>query len=469
MLGGAVGLLVGAWASQAIWPKFILEIMPTGWVDSFNFGLDWRVFEYATILSLITGVAFGLFPALETTRASISTGLKQDSAFWGQRVSRSRLRNFLVVGQVAVSLTLLIVTSLMLRRIQTGIRREFGFETEHVLMLDFSSFSTHPREFQDSLLERIRAIPGVESAAAARVWYGQHVNENLVLIDGQPPNRRLGLNQSKVTPAYFTTLGIAIIRGRNFTDAEARNNSPVVIVSETFATKFWPDQDAIGHRLRIGPESADAEVIGVAKDGVTEIRSQYELEGYSGDLYAPLTAADKPEIWVRTSGDPQAIMPILWQAIPQLDKDVRFGGRRLKEMAGQWIRPTELLAGAVGTIGVLAMLLVSCGLYGVMAYAVTQRRQEIGIRMAVGAQKGAIMKLMLWQGMQLVVAGIAFGLVGSGALSIALRSVLYGLSPFDPITFGGVSLCLVVVALAACYVPARAATRVDPMVALRAE
>jgi ABC-type antimicrobial peptide transport system permease subunit len=195
------------------------------------------------------------------------------------------------------------------------------------------------------------------------------------------------------------------------------------------------------------------------------------LDPFSGDLYSPLPADDTNtcELWVRTEGDLATIAPVLRREATLLDKNVRFNIRPLKGMANQWTGPTMLVAGAVGTLGILALLLATVGVYGVMAYAVTQRTHEVGIRMALGSQRGAILRLVVWDGMRLVFVGILIGLAGSAVLSFVLRHVLYGLSPLDPISFFGVSLFLTLTALLACYVPARRATKVDPMIALRYE
>jgi predicted lysophospholipase L1 biosynthesis ABC-type transport system permease subunit len=245
----------------------------------------------------------------------------------------------------------------------------------------------------------------------------------------------------------------------------------VLIVSESFAKQFWPGQDPLRHRLKISETNTEAEIVGVVKDGVREIRSQYELQPYSGDFYSPLspTTSEKSEVWVRTAGNPYDIMPVLHREVPSLDTTVRYNGRRLSDLAAMWVRPMVFLAAAVGVLGALALILASVGVYGVVAYAAAQRTQEMGIRTALGAQPWGILRLMLWEGMRLVMFGIVVGLVGSAGLSCILRSFFYGLSPIDPITFLGVSLMLATAALLACYLPARRATKVDPMVALRYE
>jgi hypothetical protein len=292
-----------------------------------------------------------------------------------------------------------------------------------------------------------------------------------MLVDGKAAQRVAGLALSRVTPGYFATLGIPITRGRDFTAEEAKAEAPVMIISESFARRFWPKGDPLGHRLKFSETNVEAEIVGVAKDGVREIRSQYELQPYVGDLYSPLSPAtnQKSELWVRTKGNPYGIMPVLRREVPWLDSAVRFNGRCLSDLAAVWVRPMVFLAAAVGFLGVLALMLASVGVYGVVAYAATQRTQEIGIRTALGAQPPRILGLMLWEGMRLVAIGMAIGLVGSAGLSFVLRSVFYGVSPMDPVTFLGGSAILAGAALLACYIPARRATKVDPMIALRYE
>jgi predicted permease len=470
-LAGALGLLTGVWASNLVWPRFAVQVLPAGWDQYFYFGLDWRIIRYALILTLATGFIFGLIPSLEATKGTVSAGLKQESLFLGQRFSRSRLRSLLVIAQVAVSLTFLIGTGLMLRRVQTGISREYAFDIKPILMLDFGAPALHPREFQRVLLDKLASIPGIKAAALGQVWYGRYLEHKALLVDGQTPLRAGGVTQSKVAPNYFDTLGISFVRGRNFTEEEAKAEAPLLIVSESFARQFWHNQNPIGRRFRIGLTNVDAEVIGIVKDGVREIRSQYELQPYSGDLYSPLSVAttNTVEVWVRTAGTPSSLLPILWKEVQQLDRNTRFQVRPLKGMANQWVGPMTFIASVVGVLGALALVLASVGVYGVMAYAVTQRTQELGIRVALGAQRRAILSLMLWEGMRLVVWGMLIGLAGSAAISFTLRAAFYGLSPFDPITFASVSLFLTVAALLACYLPARRATKVDPMTALRYE
>jgi predicted permease len=470
-LGGSLGLVGGIWLGEIVWPGLVANVLPPGLGDSFNFGLDWRLIRYALLLTVATGVAFGLAPAFEATKTSISAALKQERVLLGHRLSRLHLRSFLIIAQIAISLTFLIGTTLMLRRVQTGTIREYGFETKHVLMIDFSTQAKNTSEFQQSLLETIRTTPGVRFAALAQVWYARYIRYQSMLVDGKAPSRAAGLALSRVTPDYFAALGIPITRGRNFTIEEAKAEAPVLIVSESFAKQFWPGEDPLRHHLKISETNAEAEIVGVAKDAVREIRSQYELQPYPGDFYSPLSpsTAEKSEVWVRTSGNPYDIMPVLHREVPSLDSSVRFGGRRLSDMAAIWVRPMVFLATAVGILGALALSLASVGVYGVVSYAAAQRTQEMGIRTALGAQPWGILRLMLWEGMRLVMFGIAVGLVGSASLSWILRSFFYGLSPIDPITFLGVSMMLASAALLACYLPARRATNVDPMVALRYE
>jgi predicted permease len=469
-LGGGLGLLAGLWIANAVWPQLVTNVLPPGLGESFNFGLDWRIVWYALLLTLATGLIFGLVPALEATKASLNSALRQDSALLGGRISRSRLRGLLIVGQVAVSLVFLTGTTLLLRRVQTGVVRDYSFETGRVMMLDFSTPARQRLEFQQALVERIRALPGVQSACAGKVWYADNFRTRYMLMDGRTPEVSAKVALSLVPPEYFGTLGISIVRGRGFTGDEAKAEAPVMIVSESFASRFYAG-DPIGRHLKISPTNEEAVIVGVAKDGVREIRSQYELQEYSGDLYAPLSAAKTaaPEVWVRTERNPYDLLPALRREVPLLDSGVRFQGRRLNDLAAIWVRPVLFLATTVGVLGGLALMLAAIGVYGVVAYAATQRTQEIGIRIALGARRVEILGLMLWEGMRLVTAGIVVGLAGAAGLSFVLRSFFYGLSPLDPVAFVGVSIVLAAVALVACYLPAQRATRVDPMVALRYE
>lgn len=474
-LGAAVAVLVGVWCSGAFWP-WLLDLNLTPEMHRF-FDLDWHMAGYAFALAGVTGIVFGIVPALEGARANIHAALKQENTMFGQRVSRSRLRGLLVTGQIAVSVTFLILATLAVRMVLQKTNTDFAFDAKRVGFFGNNTApnaraARHPQQFQSELLERIRALPGVTSASLGDVWDGRDVNPNHILVDGQAPDNAPRVNESLVEPAYFQTLGVSLMRGRLFTVDDAKSHAPVFVVSETFAEKFWPGQDAVGRRLRIGRERVEGEVIGVVKDGARAIRDRYGFRAFVGDLYSPLWPDSKEfaEIWVRAEGDMSAVMRTVAAEARSLDPEALLQPRgTLQQIHDEWKKRTLLICAIVVTLGGLALLLAAMGVYGVMAYAVAQRTHEIGVRMAMGAPRGAIVRLVLVEGVRLVTWGIGIGALGCALVAWIARSRLYGLSPIDPVTFGGISLLLVAVALLACWFPARRAARVNPMVALRCE
>ena len=330
----------------------------------------------------------------------------------------------------------------------------------------------HPQEFQAALLEQIRAMPGVASATMGDIWYGREVVANTVRIDGQPASGAAGMNESLVEPEFFRTIGVPLVRGRLFTADDAKSHAPVFVVSESFARRFWPGEDPVGHRLQFGRGRGEGTVIGIVRDGARAIRNRYAFQPFVGDLYSPLWPDSKQlfEIWVRTEADAGAMMRAVAVEARKLDPESQIRPRgTLHQLYEQWKSTTLTLCAVAATLGGLALLLAAMGVFGVMSYAVAQRTHEIGVRMALGASREAVQRLVLAEGVRLVVWGIGVGALGCAIVSWIVRSRLYGLMPFDPVAFGGISLLLVVVALLACWLPARRAAKVDPMVALRCE
>ncbi|PYT04222.1 MAG: hypothetical protein DMF60_15960 [Acidobacteria bacterium] len=430
---------------------------------------------------------------MQASRPDLTSALKDEGSVFGQHLSQSRLRNALIVTQIAMSLALLIGTGLLLRNLQRAQTIDVGFEAQNLLSvaINFNSAGQQSaqqrEELRRQLAERLRALPGVESVSQAfrQPSSGQLVSTPIT-IPGQtsPGGRPLRANYNFVSSGHFETLGIRIVRGRSFTDQEANSNAPVVVISEATAQKFWPGQDAIGQRLGIAAAALDPnpdrdpargilnatvfpsyEVIGIARD----TRSGWVYEKDGTYLYVPLGLNNHTGnyLLVRTAGDTQSVMAAVRGEAEALDSGLRTVVQRTADHLAEHLTPFRALALIAGVLGAAALLLASIGLYGVMSFVVTQRTREIGVRVALGAQGGDVVRLFLKEGLRLIVIGIAIGIAGGAGISRLLASALVDLNPLDPLAFGGVSIFLALVALLATYLPARRAMNVDPMEALR--
>jgi predicted permease len=492
-LGGAAGLLMTIWTLDALYPLVMSRLpVPRALIESFALNLDpdYRIFGFALLASLIAGVAAGLAPALQASRPNLTSALKDEGSTFGQHLSQSRMRNALVVIQVAVCLTLLVAAGLLVRNLQKVRTIDTGFETANVFTIS-AGLQTPQKdvareaELRRQLAARLRGLPGVKAVSQAqRQPLTGRPNSTRVTLPGQArqDDQPLQANYNLVSPEYFNTLGIRLTRGRFFTEQETRANVPVVVISESTARRFWPNEDAVGKRIGIastplgganesGANLPQFEVIGVMRD----TRSGWVWEKDETFIYAPLYAAPQSAgpsgeyILVRTEGDTRQAMAAVRGEAEAVDPNLSVTLRRVSDSLAMQMAPFEALAQVAGALGMLALLVASVGLYGVMSFIVNQRTREIGVRVALGAQSADVIRLFLRQGMKLTAIGIVFGLLGAMAISRLLAVVLIDLSPFDPLAFGGVAVFLSIVALLACYLPARWATKVDPVVALRRE
>jgi predicted permease len=469
LMGGALGLVL-AFRLAALVVAFKLPIdIPL----ALNVAIDSRVFIFTLLISLATGVLFGLLPAWQATKTDLVSALKDDASFGGYR--RSWLKNSLIVAQVALSLVLLVGGGLMLRALQQAQTIHLGFNPERAVEVSFDLRlqgyeDARGREFQKHLLERVRALPGVQFAGLAdSAPVDLHFSRDKVFIEGQPPQRNMPVAMfNRATAGYFQAMETRLIQGRDFTEQDDQNAAPVAIVNETFARRFYPGEDPIGKSFRMGsPESPQRRVVGVVEDGkyagLNEDPKPYVVralwQSYSGSTL----------VIVRAAADAQKLIASIRDEVRQLDPNLPVASRTLTERMSLPMLPARIAAWVLGVFGMLALALVAIGLYGVMSYAVSKRTREIGIRMALGAQRADVMRLVIGQGLTLVLIGMGIGLIAAIALTQSMKALLFGVSATDPLTYLGVGLLLAGVALLACYLPSRRAAQVDPMIALRYE
>jgi len=472
LVGGAGGLLLAHWGLYA------LLKLPQNFVRTEDATLDTRVLLFALALSVLTGWVFGLVPALQLARPELQSFLKEGARGSGEGAKWNRVRGAFVVAQVALSLLLLVSAGLLIRSFDKLLRVNVGFKPEQLLSLEYRLPRTKYKEpaaqwnFHRQVVERLQQIPGVQSASLVRglPFSGNGGTTAITLPDREPPSKGMEpeVMFNTAMPNYFETIGIPFIKGRLFNNQDQVNTPSVLIINETMARKFWPNQDPLGKQVKFVEDGTTGTVIGVVGDA-----KHYWLEEESRpQMYAAYS--QQPGIFatvvMRTSVEPLSLAETVRQAIWKVDSDQPMWKIRTVEfLVNRSVADRKFLLALMGIFAALALLLTMIGLYGVISYLINQRTQEIGIRMALGAQAGDILRMVLKQGMTLVFAGVALGLGAAWLLTRLISRLLYQVSATDPITFASISLLLITVALLACYLPARRATKVDPLVALRYE
>ena len=477
LIGGVVGVLIGFWgidALRAANPGEASRFAP-GW---YNLGINTSVLLFTLGLSLLSGIVFGLAPALQASKTNLNDSLKDGSR--QTTGSSHRLRSSLVVFEVALSLVLLVGAGLLTRSFLSLLKTNPGFNPDHVLTMNLvlpgAKYKDGPARaaFYNDLVQRVKTQPGVESAAVVNYLpLGGANSSDAYLVEGEPEPGPGDENDGRyrvATPDYFGTMGISIVRGRGFTDQDKAGALPVVMVNEAFVRKHWPGADPIGKRIRFyGPlERAPwMQVIGVVADVKHELNLPVTPEYYLPHAQDSWNAM---VLVARTSVDPGSLAGALRQQVWAIDKDQPvFDVKTMEEVRSTSVAVYSFSSVTLGIFAFVALLLASIGIYGVMAFAVTQRTQEIGIRIALGARSADVLKLVVKHGMKLALLGMVIGLAGSWAITRFIEKLLFGVQATDLLTFSVVSVCLLVAAFVACYLPARRATKVDPLVALRYE
>jgi putative ABC transport system permease protein len=477
LIGGALGILIGFWgvdALRAANPADAAKYAP-GW---YQLGINPTVLLFTLGLSLVSGIVFGLAPALQMSRPNLNSSLKEGNR--GTTSTSHRLRSSLVVFEVALSLVLLVGAGLLTRSFLSLLRTDPGFNPDNVItmttVLPIAKYKDEPSRaaFYADLVQRVKAQPGVESAAFVNYLpLGGANSSDSYLVEGEPepaPGQEHDGRYRVATPDYFRTMEMSVVRGRGFTEQDKAGAPPVVIVNETLARQHWPGQEPLGKRIRFygPPERAPwMEVVGVIKDVKHELDLAVIPEYYLPHAQDPWNAMI---LVARTSVEPSSLAGALRQQVWAIDKDQPvFDVKTMQEVRSSSVALYSFSSVMLAIFAGIALLLAAIGIYGVMAFVVTQRTQEIGIRIALGARTADVLKLVVKHGMRLALLGIVIGLAGSWALTRFISKLLVGVQPTDLLTFSLVSVCLLVAAFVACYLPARRATKVDPLVALRYE
>src|SRR5262245_53297262 len=479
LVGGGAGLLLGVWSLEAM-----MALVPKGMIPrAEEVNIDWRVLLFALGASLLTGVISGLAPALQTLRVDVIRNLKEGAGKAGAEVARGRLRGALVVVEVALALTLTVGAGLLLRTFANLRGVEKGFDAHNTLTFYISprgkGYDTVAKlnDLYRRALERFRSLPGVEAAALTNQlplnrWF------NLpYMLTGQSKSSA-SAEYRLISNDYFNVMKLSLRRGRQFNEGDVFGAEPVVIINEAFARRNFANVEPLGQEVYVCCDErgdlAMRRVVGVAND-----TKQRNLSSPSpATVFIPIGQATEgikeqaryPSFALRAKGDPLALSAAVRSEMRQLDAAVPVQGlRSMEQLVSRSVAPQRFNMSLLGLFAALGLVLAAVGIYGVIAYGVSQRTHEIGLRMALGAREGDVMKMVVRRGMALATIGVAIGLIASYALTRLMKTLLFGVSATDPLTFTVIALSLGLIALLACWIPARRAAKVDPMIALRCE
>jgi predicted permease len=463
---GAAGGLAGAWGAI----RLIERVLPVLRLDIvFDLAVDWRVTTFSIVIATITGVACGLVPARAATHIDLASTIVHDTSGGTRRL---RGRSAVVIAQVALSVLLVVCALLLGRSVLNAGRIDPGFVTKGIevvgLNLELGGYdSERGRVFADTLISRLESLPGLESVAAARVvpLTGEREGGRSWLPDQYGDERAIDASQNIVTPGFFRTLGLPLVAGRNFTTAD-RGAPAVAIVNETLARQAWPGQSAVGKRLVLGHGRFPVDIIGVVRD------AKYRTigEGATPFFYVPAAQRYESTMWILIRSRGPSLLPQVRALIRSMDPDVPvMQAATLTAMSAFALFPQRLAAWLAAIVGTTGLLLAALGVYGVTAYNVSQRRREIGIRVALGAARARVLRSIVGQGIGLAAAGIALGATAAALVSRLLEGMLYEIRPLDPVSFAGAAGLLLTLALVASAIPARRAAAIDPAETLRAE
>jgi predicted permease len=475
-LGGALGILVGALGIGGLRHLISMDMM-----QGTVIGMDRSVLLFSGAMVVLVAVAFGLFPAWQASQPRVQETLKEGGRSSTASASQHRLRGLLVMAETALALILLVGAGLMMKSMHHLLQVNPGFQPERVLTMELDlrtaqySKSAASSSFWQQVLERVRAIPGVENVALGTVvpFSGNHSRGDIT-IEGVPvpdPTKYPHPDYHSISPDYTDVLGIPLMRGRNFTEADTETAPPVALINATMARRYWPNEDATGKRFHWGhPGAKDPWVTIVGVVGDTRL---YGLANPSRlEVYLPFRQESKTDMYLvlRSAVDPASLTSSVRATVAAIDKDQPvFNVTTMQKLVDDSVSTPHLTLVLLGLFSALALVLAAIGIYGVISYTVQQRTHEIGIRMALGAQRGDVLRLVVGQGVKLAAIGVVIGIAVTLGLMRLITSLLFGVSATDPITFVAASVVLLLVALAACYIPARRAIAVDPMDALRYE
>jgi predicted permease len=472
LVGGAAGLVIAFWGRKILW-SFRPPFLPDG---SMDLSFDSRVLFFTLAVSLVTGLIFGIIPAIKASNIDLNEILKVGGRGGTLGWAHNRMRSLLIVSEIALALVALVGAGLFLRSMQRAQEINPGYESKNLFQYAFDLGAlrynpAHGQQFFRDAIEHAKSVPGVADAAISSNGLFGGGLAGTIFREGEqtdPNNRGTLITLNNVSPGYFSTLRVPILGGRDFNDFDREKTTPVAVVNKAMANLLWPGQEAVGKHFFIVVDPTKYEVVGVV--GTTVVGQIGEDP--QPQAFFPLRQQYSPfaTLAVRTTGDPEALMGAVRTQVNQLDRNLALtNGQTIGQTLAQGLWPSRMGAALLGLFGLLALVLASIGIYGVLSYSVSQRTSEIGIRMALGAQSKQVLALVLKQGMLLAVIGAVLGVVVALPVTRLASTLLYGVSPTDPLTYISITLLLMAVALLACYIPARRATRVDPLVALRYE